>query len=78
MKKVQVLGSGCAKCRKLLDNSREAAQILGIEIELEKVSDMARIMKSGVLSTPGLVIDGELVASGKLLKPAEIARYLGA
>lgn len=77
MKKVQILGTGCAKCQKLTENAKEAARSLGITIELEKVSDMVEIMKFGILSTPGLVIDGKLVASGKLLQPEEIAPYLG-
>ena len=76
MKKVQILGTGCAKCQKLMENAKQAAQALGIAIDLEKVSDMAEIMKFGILSTPGLVIDGKLVASGKLLKPEEIAAHL--
>jgi len=76
MKKVQILGTGCAKCQKLMDNAREAAQKSGIEIDLEKVSDMGEIMKFGIMSTPGLVIDGKLVTSGKLLKPEEIVPHL--
>jgi small redox-active disulfide protein 2 len=76
MKKVQILGTGCATCRKLEENAREAAQVLGVDIELEKVSDIAEIMKFGILRTPGLVIDGRLVASGKLLQPVEIMMHL--
>jgi small redox-active disulfide protein 2 len=76
MKKVQVLGTGCAKCQKLMENAKEAAQTLGVEIEVEKVSDIAEIMKFGVLRTPGLVVDGKLVASGKLLQPIEIMVHL--
>jgi small redox-active disulfide protein 2 len=77
MKKVQILGTGCAKCEKLMANARQAAQAAGVEIDLEKISDMAEIMKFGVLSTPGLVIDGKLVASGKLLPPEDIVPHLG-
>lgn len=76
MKKVQILGTGCAKCRQLTANTESAAKSLGIDIELEKVTEMAEIMKFGILSTPGLVIDGKLVASGKLLKPEEITSFL--
>ncbi len=76
MKKVQILGSGCAKCHKLAENVQEASKVLGIEIDLEKVSDIESIMKSGILTTPGLVIDGRVVASGKLLKPDEIIKLL--
>jgi len=76
MKKIQILGSGCAKCQKLSDNARQAASDLGVEIELEKVTGLAEIMAFGVMSTPGLVVDGKVVASGKLLSPAEIAGWL--
>jgi len=76
MKKVQILGTGCAKCNKLADNAKAAAQSLGQEIELEKVSDLNEITKFGVLSTPGLAIDGKVVSQGKLLKPEQIAKLL--
>ena len=76
MKKVQILGTGCAKCQKLTENAAQAARTLGVTVELEKVTDMAEIMKFGVLSTPGLVIDGKLIASGKLLAPDEIIPHL--
>lgn len=76
MKKVQILGTGCAKCQKLTDNTKQAAVDCGVEIDLQKVTDMAEIMAFGIMSTPGLVVDGKVVASGKLLSPAEIAAFL--
>lgn len=76
MKKVQILGTGCAKCRQLTKNVTEAAQVLGIDVEVEKVTEMGEILKFGVLTTPGLVVDGKLVASGRLLQPAEIMALL--
>jgi small redox-active disulfide protein 2 len=76
MKKVQILGTGCAKCRQLTENVQEAARILGIDIELKKVTEMGEILKFGVLSTPGLVIDGRLISSGKLLQAMEIMPHL--
>jgi small redox-active disulfide protein 2 len=76
MKKVQILGTGCVKCQQLMDNARQAAQALGVDIDLEKVSDMAEIMKFGIFSTPGLVIDGKLISTGKLLRPDEIIPHL--
>ena len=76
MKKVQILGTGCAKCQKLTENAQEAAKVLGIDIELEKVTDLVDIMKFGILSTPGLVIDGQLISAGKLLQPDEIVPHL--
>jgi small redox-active disulfide protein 2 len=76
MKKVQILGTGCAKCQKLTENTKAAAQHLGIDIDLEKVTDIPQIMQFGIMSTPGLVIDGEVVSSGKLLRPEEIIPLL--
>jgi len=76
MKKVQILGTGCAKCQKLTDNAKQAAADCGVPIDLQKVTDLVEIMQFGVMSTPGLVVDGKVVASGKLLSAAEIAPFL--
>ncbi len=76
MKKVQVLGVGCTKCRILAEETRKAADSLGVEIELEKVEDLTEIMKFGVMSTPALVVDGDVKFSGKLLKAKKLEQYL--
>lgn len=76
MKKIQILGTGCTKCRKLADNAVEAADKLGIEYELEKVTDINEITAFGIMSTPGLAVDGKVVSAGKLLKPDQIAKLL--
>ena len=76
MKKIQVLGTGCAKCEQLADNAKGAAQTAGIEIELEKVTGLNDIMSFGCMTTPGLVIDGKLVSQGKLLSPEQISELL--
>lgn len=76
MKKIQILGTGCAKCRKLSENARTAADQLGIDYELEKVTDISEITSFGILSMPGLAIDGEIVSAGKLLKPEQIVKLL--
>jgi small redox-active disulfide protein 2 len=76
MKKIQILGTGCAKCNDLAANAREAACQLGVEVEFEKVTDLKEIMKFGVMTTPGLAIDGRVVSQGKLLKPEQIKAYL--
>lgn len=76
MKKIQILGTGCAKCNELAANAREAAQALGQEVELEKVTNINDIMKFGVMTTPGLVIDGKVVSQGKVLKPEQIKPLL--
>ena len=76
MKIVQILGTGCAKCKKLAVNTEEAAQILGEEIQLKKVTDLNDIMKFGCMTTPGLAIEGKLVSQGKLLQTDQIMALL--
>ncbi|MFP4356736.1 MAG: thioredoxin family protein [Phycisphaerae bacterium] len=66
MKKLQILGTGCPKCKKLAENTEAAAKAAGIEYELEKVTDINEIMKMGVMMTPALAIDGEIKVVGKV------------
>ena len=66
MKKIQILGTGCAKCKTLTENVRKAVDLAGIEAEIEKVEDIREIMKFNILMTPGLVIDGEVKVAGKV------------
>ncbi len=66
MKKIQILGTGCQKCTKLADLTRQAADELGIEYELEKVTKISDIMKFGVMVTPALVVDGQVKVAGGL------------
>jgi small redox-active disulfide protein 2 len=66
MTKIQILGSGCAKCRQLTAVTEQAAQDLGLPYELEKVTDIARYADFGVLFTPALVVDGVVKLSGKV------------
>lgn len=77
MKKIQVLGTGCPKCLKLTDNARAAADELGLEYELEKVTDINKITSFGVMMTPALVVDGEVKVVGKVPSSEEIKKYLG-
>jgi len=76
MKKVQILGTGCAKCVKLAANAEAAARSAGIEVEIEKVTDIRKIMDYGVMMTPGLVVDGEVKTVGKVPSPDEIKKLL--
>jgi small redox-active disulfide protein 2 len=76
MRRIQVLGTGCPNCEKLAENAEAAARELGIDYELEKVTDVADIMKLGVMLTPGLLIDGEVKSSGKVLSSEEIQALL--
>jgi small redox-active disulfide protein 2 len=66
MKKIEVLGTGCAKCEKLAELTEQAAKELGLEYELVKVTDIMAITERGVIMTPGLVVDGEVKVTGKL------------
>jgi small redox-active disulfide protein 2 len=76
MKKIQILGTGCAKCMKLTANAEEAARNKGIDFEIEKVTDIKKIMDFGVMMTPGLAIDGEIKAVGKVLTVEDIKKLL--
>jgi len=76
VKKLQILGTGCAKCKKLAENAEAAAIQLGIAYELDKVTDLNEIMKFGVMMTPALVVDGEVKVVGKVVEPAVIAELL--
>ena len=73
---IKILGPGCANCRRLEEQSRKAAQELGIEAEFVKVSDTEGILAYDVLATPGLVINEKLVSSGRIPAPAAIAGWL--
>ena len=64
MKNIKVLGSGCANCKATLKLIEETARTKGLDVQLEKVEDIADIMSYGVMSTPGVVIDGKVVHAG--------------
>jgi len=76
MKKIQILGTGCPKCKALAQNAETAAKELGLQYSLEKVTDIKEIMKFGVMSTPALVIDGQVKTAGKPLNIQEIKEML--
>jgi len=63
--KIQILGPGCAKCKKLAANAREAADELGLDVEIEKVTALEDILAMGVMTTPALVVDGKVKLMGK-------------
>jgi len=73
---IKILGSGCKKCMALADNVTAAAQSAGVEIEIEKVTDIVAIAGFGVMSTPGLVIEDKVVSTGKVLSEQEIGQLL--
>ena len=74
--KIEVLGTGCAKCKTLFENTKKALEESGKSAELVKVEDIPSIMKYGVMSTPALVIDGQVRFSGKVASSAEIKEML--
>lgn len=74
--KIEVLGTGCAKCKNLYENAKKAIEESSKSAELVKVEDIPSIMKYGVMSTPALVIDGEVKFSGKVASVAEIMGML--
>ena len=77
MKKLQVLGTGCPKCKKLAENAEAAAKALGIEYTLEKVTDINQIMAFGVMMTPALAVDGQVRVVGKVPDAEAIKELLG-
>ena len=76
MKTIQILGTGCPKCRLLAENAEAAARELGEECKLEKITDIDEILKFGVMLTPALAVDGVVKAVGKVLTPEEIKKAL--
>jgi small redox-active disulfide protein 2 len=76
MKLIQILGTGCPKCEKLIKNAEEAVTLAGTEALVEKITDIGQIMAFGVMMTPALAIDGEVKAVGKVLSPDEIKKLL--
>lgn len=76
MKKIQILGSGCPKCKKLTEAAEQAAKELGIEYEIEKVTELNKIMGFGVMMTPALAVDGVVKSVGKVLSPDDIKKLL--
>jgi small redox-active disulfide protein 2 len=75
---IKVLGPGCANCRKLEQVARTAAGLAQVEAEVLKVTDMQEIIAAGVLKTPGLMINGKLVSSGRIPAPATVADWISA
>lgn len=76
MMKIKVLGSGCSKCEALLAATKEAVQHLGIDAEIEYVTDFAQIARYGVMSTPALVVYEKVVSAGRVLKASQIESFL--
>ncbi|HOW98404.1 MAG TPA: thioredoxin family protein [Kiritimatiellia bacterium] len=76
MKKIQILGTGCPKCKLLAANAADAVKALAIEAQIEKVEKIGEIMKFGVMTTPALVVDGVVKSAGKVLSADDIKKHL--
>jgi small redox-active disulfide protein 2 len=74
--KIQILGTGCPKCKLLAENAEAAAKAVGVEYDLEKVTDINDIIAFGIMMTPGLAVDGEVKVSGKVASVEEIKEWL--
>lgn len=76
MKKIQILGTGCPKCKKLLETTLKVVKDGNIDAEVTKVEDINEIMKFNIMTTPALVIDGVVKMSGRIPKPDELKTML--
>ena len=76
MKTIQILGTGCPKCRKLEEISRQAADALGLDYRVEKITDVVRFAEFGVMMTPAMALDGELKVSGRIPSVEELKQLL--
>jgi len=74
--KLQILGSGCTKCKLLEQHAREAVAFLGLDVEVIKISEMDKIVEMGVMSTPALALDGVVKSVGRLLTKEQIIEIL--
>lgn len=74
--KIRVLGPGCAKCKQLVKTVKDAVKELGMDVEVEEVKNIKEIMKYPILTTPGLVVDEELVCSGRVPSKAEVIQFI--
>lgn len=73
---IKVLGGGCSKCETLLANTKESVKNLGIEAEVEYITDFAVIGSYGIMSTPALIVNEKIVSMGKVLKASDIEKFL--
>ncbi len=76
MKKIQVLGTGCPKCAQLTANAEEAVKSAGVDYEVEKITDITKIVEFGVMTTPALVVDGRVTVAGRVASVDEIKKFL--
>ena len=73
---IKVLGAGCKSCHEQYENAKKAAAEMGLNVEVEYITDMEKVMAYGVMSMPALVVNEKVVSMGKVLKPADVERLL--
>jgi small redox-active disulfide protein 2 len=73
---IKILGTGCAKCKSLVKFTKQAVEDLTLKASIEKIEDIQKIMAYGIMKTPGLVINGKVVLSGRLPKNEELKKIL--
>ena len=73
---IKVLGAGCKACHAQYENAAAAVRALGLDAEVEYITDMEEVMRYGVMSMPAIVVSGQVVSMGKVLKPAEVEKLL--
>jgi small redox-active disulfide protein 2 len=74
--KIEILGTGCPKCKKLFENAQEAVKNLGTGADVVKVEDMQQIINAGIMITPAIAVDGEVKSAGKVLSVDEIKKII--
>jgi len=74
--KIEILGMGCPKCKKLYENAQAAVKELNVQAEIVKVEDIQKIIDYGLMSTPAIAIDGEIKAAGRIPAPDEIKKWI--
>ena len=77
VKNIKVLGLGCKSCHQMLENTQQAVKELNLNVEVEYITELEKIMAYGAMSMPGLVINDKLVSVGKVLKCDEVKKYIG-
>ena len=74
---IKVLGAGCKSCHEQYENAKAAVKTMGLDIEVEYITDMEKVMEYGVMSMPAIVVNEQLVSMGKVLKAADVEKLLG-
>lgn len=76
LQSIKVLGAGCKSCHEMYENTKKAMESAGIDVEVEYITDMEKVMAYGVMSMPGLVVNEKVVSMGKVLKPADVEKLI--